>query len=104
MKKIHPALVGLLQALGVTVYCGLVSVFFWGMEKIFAEPPGVIAWILMLLLLVFSAAVTGLLVFGYPVYLTLNKKVKEALAVLGYTFLSCLVIILIIIGVVFLLK
>ncbi len=62
-----------------------------------SKRPNILGWILMLFLLVFSAAVTGLLVFGYPVYLVLNKKIKEALKVLGYTFLYCLGIILIVI-------
>lgn len=50
----------------------------------------------MLTLLVFSAAVSGSIVFGYPAYLTLVKnKIKEALTILAFTLLYTLGIILI---------
>jgi hypothetical protein len=50
----------------------------------------------MLNLLVFSAAVTGSMVFGFPVYLALVKnKIKEALTILTFTALYALAIILI---------
>ena len=102
MKKIKPEIMGLLQSLGVLLYCVLLSGFFRLMEGVMPRQPGILTWVLMLFLLVFSAAITGLLVFGYPVYLALNKKVKEALKVLGYTFLYCLGIILIVVLFVFL--
>jgi len=97
MKKIKPEIVGLLQSLGVLLYCALLAGFFLAMERVMPKGPNILGWILILFLLVLSAAVTGLLVFGYPVYLALNKKVKEALKVLGYTFLYCLGIILIVV-------
>jgi len=49
----------------------------------------------MLTLLVFSAAITGTLVFGYPVYLVLVKnKIKEALTILAFTLLFTFILIL----------
>ena len=48
---------------------------------------------LMLMLVVFSAAVTGSLVFAYPVYLVLNKKIKESMQVLVYNLVFTLIII-----------
>ena len=95
-KPRDPSLIGLLQAVSITAYCALIGgVFFW-MEKITANP-GFFGIFLMLTLFVFSAAVTGLTVFGYPAYLALNKKIKEALLVLAYTLAYSLLIILIII-------
>jgi len=84
MKKIKPWLAGLLQALGVVLYCTILGFFMFNIEKI-GEPPFAIIYVLTLL--VFSAAVTGALVFGYPVHLALNKKMKEALSVFGFTLL-----------------
>ena len=65
------------------------------MSEISARP-GLLGIVLMLLLLVFSAAVTGSMVFGYPAFLALNKNIREALRVLAYTLLYSLVIILLI--------
>jgi len=63
------------------------------MEKIIFEPTKILGITTILFLLVFSAAVTGLLVFGYPALLALNQKIKEALTILAYTFLYSLLII-----------
>ena len=94
-KPQDPSLVGLLQAIGVTIYCALIGGFFFLMEKV-AITPGFFGIFLMLTLFVFSAAVTGLIVFGYPAYLALNRKIKEAISVLAYTLLYALVAILLI--------
>jgi hypothetical protein len=97
LKKLTPNSIGLLQAIGVIIYCSIIAGFFYLMEKISPEPPMMMTGVaLMLFLFVFSAAVTGLLVFGYPAYLAINKNVKEALRVLGFTFLYSLLIIIII--------
>ncbi len=75
------------QALAVVIYCGGVSLVLWYAPQTFADSFGILSSLFMLLLLVFSAGITGTLVFGYPVYLVINKKVGEALGILGYTFL-----------------
>lgn len=62
--------------------------------QIFFAPPRFLGSLLILVLLVFSAAVTGSIVFGYPAYLALNKRIKEALSILAFTLLYCLIIIL----------
>ncbi len=95
MKKINPSLFGLYQALGVTFYCALIGGFFILMQRFNFTPPEYVAITLMLVLLVFSAAICGLLVFGYPVFLVLNKKKNDALALLGYTFLYLIIIFVI---------
>ncbi len=97
MDKTRQSLIGLLQALGVTAYCFLISGFFWAMEKIAITPPNFLIAALMLTILVFSAAVTGAIVFGYPAYLALNGKIKDGISIFAYTLLYCLGIIAIII-------
>ena len=96
MKKLNLSTIGLLQALAVILYCGLVAGFFWSCNKFFVAVQGFEITALMLAILVFSAAMTGSLVFGYPAYLVINKKVKEALTLLAYTLLYILGIIILI--------
>ena len=100
--KKSPALISLKQALGVAVYCGLIASFFMMMEKLSPPPDGSFKMIaLMLLILVFSAAITGALVFAYPAYLVVNKEVKKGLSILGYTFLYLLLIIILAVFLIF---
>ena len=95
-KKISLPLTGLLQALGIAVYTGLVAAFMWNMEKTTFQPNGVIGVMMMLFLLVFSAAICGLLFFGRSIYLAFDKQTKEAAVLLGYTFLFSIIIFTII--------
>ena len=95
MNKSKLPLIGFLQALGLIIYCLLIAMFFRLAEKFIQGPPTFINIALVLFLFVFSAAVTGSIVFGYPAYLALNQKIKEALSVFEYTILFCLVIIVI---------
>ena len=88
MKKNHPAFIGFLQALGVVVYVSLVSLFMNVLAMYPQISPNMFfSMSLMLLLLVFSAATTGAIVFGYPAYLFLNKQAKKGLQIFGYTLL-----------------
>ncbi len=98
----NKSIIGLAQAVGVAVYCGMVGGFFWLAKNYFEEPAGFLGTVLMLVLLVFSVAVVGSIIFGYPIYLALNKKIKDGLSVLAYTLLSSLAIILVILIVLFL--
>ncbi|MBU1202772.1 hypothetical protein KKH39_01885 [Patescibacteria group bacterium] len=101
-KKTSPAFLGLLQALGVVIYCLIIGFFFSFMAKYGnKEADNILTTALMLTILVFSAAVTGLIVFGRPVYLVMQKKVKEAMNLLGYTFLFLFFIIIIVLYVSF---
>lgn len=77
--------IGFLQALAVALYCGLVGTFMWNLPKFESEDTALMP-IFMLMLLVFSAGLTGSFVFAYPAYLAMNKKVKKALPILGFTF------------------
>jgi hypothetical protein len=95
LEKEKPSNIGLCQALAVSAYCALIALFFKFMSEAIPKP-GFWGFFLMLVLFVFSAAVTGSLVFGYPAYLALVKnKVKEALNILAFTIGFFLAIILI---------
>lgn len=98
-----PWFIGLAQALGVIIYCLFVSGVFQLMKKSNIQPPEFLIATFMMTFLVFSAATTGSLVFGYPVYLMMNKEIKKALQVLFSTLGFCLVLGMLIIGVIVLL-
>jgi len=101
MKKINPPLIGFLQAVGVIAYCVLIAVLFGFLNKVAIEPPGFLGFAVMLVILVFSAVITGSIVFGYPAYLFLKQqRVKEPLFILAFTVIFCLTI-LILAGVVY---
>jgi hypothetical protein len=74
----------LLHALGVVVYVVLVALLMTNAEKIFGGMNNIWGPVAMLLLFTVSAAITGLLVLGRPIYLFLNGNKKE-----GITFLFC---------------
>ena len=98
LKKLSTNNVGLFQAVAVLIYCSKIAILFKLMEKFFPEPksPEIYRITLMLFLLVFSAAISGLLIFGYPAYLMLHKDTKRALQILAYTFLYSLLILIIV--------
>lgn len=94
-KKAPMSAVGFYQALGAAVYISLVATFMRYIGDGGQEPSGMLGMMLALLLLVFSAAVCGSIIFGFPVYLLMHNRIKEALAVLGYTFVYFLFLIII---------
>ena len=95
LENKNPRLIGFLQAIGISTYCALIALFFYTLSKK-PDPPGFFGFFLMLTLLVFSASITGSLMFGYPIYLALVKnKIKEALTILAYSLLFTLALILI---------
>ncbi len=98
MKK--PILSGLVHALGVAAYCGLVAGFFQLGERAFGDYQGSLLIVLMLVLLVLSAAITGSLVFGYPVYLVYKGKTKLGLEILISTLVWLLVIVGVVLGII----
>ena len=103
MNKLSLKTVGILQALGIAAYCGLIALLFIALDEFMQQPPQYFIMIFMLILLVFSAAVTGMLYFGYAGYLALRQKIKDALILVGITTLSLLgigIIILVVMGIV----
>jgi SNF family Na+-dependent transporter len=74
-----------IHSLGVLVYIFLVVMLMQQGEKIFENVSEIWAAMTMLLLLVLSAAVTGLLVLGRPVWLYFSGQKSEALKMFFYT-------------------
>lgn len=89
------SLIGFFQAMGIVVFVVLIAGFFQLMAKISIQLPVFIVSVIMLIILVFSVAVVGLIVFGYPAYLALNKRFKEGLTLVGFTLLYTLGFIII---------
>jgi hypothetical protein len=69
---------GLLQSLGVTLYCSLVGLLFWQGSHIFPKVNQYFAPVMMLLLLSVSVLVCGLIVFYKPYKLFFAGKKKDA--------------------------
>ena len=96
MSKLKPSLVGFLQAIGVIGYCVLIALLFNFLGKT-NQQMGFLGIAAMLVILVFSAAVSGSIVFGYPAYLFFKEgKIKESLKILLFTGIFCLLIVVII--------
>ncbi|MBI5466583.1 MAG: hypothetical protein HY974_04855 [Candidatus Kerfeldbacteria bacterium] len=72
----------LLHALGVVAYTAFVAWILSNGKVWFGPVQGFIGPTAMLLLLVLSATITGLLLFGRPVYLYFNNAKTEAVKLL----------------------
>jgi len=70
----------------------IASFLYFAGEGVFGTAKSVFGPIIMLMLLVFSAALTGSLVFGKPVMLYLDNKKKDALFTLVYTLIILLML------------
>jgi len=76
----------LVNALGTFVYIALVAWFFFNGERWFGnKPDNFFMPVLMLLLLVVSATITGLLVLGRPLQLYLDNHKKDGVTMLLFT-------------------
>lgn len=75
------------NATGTALYVVIIALFLSNAQSIFGpdEPKTMLIPVLMLLLLILSAAITGSLVFGRPILWYLDGKKQEALSLLGYT-------------------
>lgn len=76
-----------INAVLTALYVSAISTFFFYIPKIFdnSKPDTVLAPIMMLSLLVFSAALVGALIFGRPILWYLDGKKKEAVSLFFYT-------------------
>jgi hypothetical protein len=79
MIKFSPALLGFIQALGVTAYCSFVGVIFWKGNEIFGKADRYVGPVAFLLLFIASAMICALVVFYQPYLLFFDGKKKEAL-------------------------
>jgi polyferredoxin len=100
MNNTHLLKQGILNALGVFIYTSAIAWLLSNGEKFLGKKPdNFLMPAAMLLLLVLSAAITGLLVFGKPIMLYLNNSKQEAVKLLIYTISSLLIITLIVFAV-----
>lgn len=77
-----------LNAVGTAGYIGLIAFFFFTMERLFGNTPDPKTMLIpmgMLMLFVFSAAVTSGLVLGRPILWYLDGKKKDAVTLFLYT-------------------
>ena len=86
MNKWPLGAIGLLQALGVTAYCGLIGVIFWKGNEWFSRMPDYFGPVLMLTLLSTSALICALMTLAYPAFLIVKKNQPvKALKLIGFT-------------------
>ena len=92
-----------LDAVLSALYVALIGSFLFYIPKFLHsdKPDTVLAPILMLSLLVFSAALMGILIFGRPVLWYFDNKKQEAVLLLAYTLGIFFVITLIILTAVY---
>ena len=86
----------LIDAMATAAYVVIVALFiYFGGQGWFGNNSNVLIPIVMLMLLVFSAALTGFLVFGKPVMWYLGGKKREAISLLSYTLIIFLILTLV---------
>ena len=85
-----------IDAIGTALYVAIVALFIYFLGRSGISDVSFLIPTAMLMLFVFSAAFTGVLVFGRPIMWYLDGKKKEALSLIVYTlgiFLAITVII-----------
>jgi len=92
---------GVAAGVAEACYIGLVTVTMRGLSKLSPGPDSestfVPGFLLFLLFFVLSALISVTLVFGRPMWLLSDKKVREAVATLAATILTLLVIFLVVV-------
>lgn len=84
---------GFINAFATALYViAIASFMYYGSLIKLGRANIILVPITMLLLFVFSAALTGFLIFGKPAQLYVDGKKKEALAMLTYTFVSFFIV------------
>ena len=87
MKQSELAKQSLAYSVGVVVYVFLVALLMSNGQRLFGKVDNVISGVAILLLFIFSAAVTGSLVFGKSILMYLDGAKKEAVKMLIYTII-----------------
>jgi len=75
------------------IYIMLIAWLFFGAQNTFfgSDAPEGFYFALMLIILVISAAISGVLVLGYPAYLIYIKKIREGIFTLVVTLITLMV-------------
>jgi len=78
----------IINSIATAAYIILVACFmYFGTMVKLGRVNTILAPIALLMLFVFSAALTGFLIFGKPALMYIDGKKKEAVALLGYTLI-----------------
>jgi len=85
VKNFSLPFLAFLQATGLVVYIGLVSLIFLYGNQIFGKMNNYLGPILFLLIFVLSAIISSLLVLGRAGFLFWEKRYKEAFPLLFWT-------------------
>lgn len=106
MKKLPLGFIAFLQALGLAVYCGLISLIMLNGETWFGRVPNFYGPLLLLCLLVTSALISALITLGYPVILfwKMNQPVKAVKLVIYTAGWSAAFVALLLIGIILIQK
>jgi hypothetical protein len=88
---------GAAHSLGVLAYVSLVVLFMSNAQNIFGKGDNLMTGIMVLLIFILSALVTGLLVLGQPIILYLDGKKAEAVKMLFYTIISLFIVLALVI-------
>lgn len=91
MKNLSLKTTAFVQATGVVAYLGILFLFFkFAVPNFEGKVDEAFAPVIMGLLLVISATITGLLVLGRSGILFWEKKRAESLSLLGWTLFWCI--------------
>ena len=82
---------GFLGGISEALYVFLLVVILSMISKILPSSDNISSSLLGLLIFVFSAGISGILVFGYPAYLAFQKRFAEALMTAVITLLTLLI-------------
>lgn len=97
MSNSKLTLQGFLFSLGVVAYVFLVVLVMKNGDTLFGATNNLLGPMAILLLFTVSAAITGSLVFGRPIYLFLNGLKKEAVTLalytIGFLFLETILVL-----------
>ncbi|MCX6744048.1 MAG: hypothetical protein NTX82_00805 [Candidatus Parcubacteria bacterium] len=78
-------------ALVEIAYILIIALLLQSLNNVMTQASAILSIAFLLLLLVFSVAISGIMVFGYPAYLAYQKRIKEAFATLLVTFITFIV-------------
>lgn len=88
---------GFLGGIGQALYCFVVVLFINTLDT--AMPSGanpIFGFLMFLLLFVFSAGISSIIVFGYPVFLAFQKRYVEALLTAVTTLLTLVIVLILV--------
>ena len=90
-------LLSIVNSLGVLAYVSLVVLFMSNSQRIFGKGDNPIIGVVMLLIFILSALITGSLVLGRPILFYLEEKKAESVRLLFFTIIDLAIILTLVI-------